>query len=59
MSQIAEITLQTNAAKLDASQSVSYLADLAQQLRASVATFLVPERDAEQARMVDQADEGL
>ena len=56
MSQIAEIARQTNAATQDASQSVSYLADLAEQLRASVATFRLPERIAEQAGLPAQAD---
>jgi methyl-accepting chemotaxis protein len=54
MSQIAEIARQTNAATQDASQSVSYLADLAEQLRASVATFRLPERIAEQAGLPQQ-----
>ena len=56
MSQIAEIALQTNAATQDASQSVSYLADLAEQLRASVATFRLPERIAEQAGLPAQME---
>jgi methyl-accepting chemotaxis protein len=56
MSQIAEIARQTNAATQDASQSVSYLADLAEQLRASVATFRLPERIAEQAGLPQQSD---
>jgi methyl-accepting chemotaxis protein len=56
MSQIAEIARQTNAATQDASSSVSYLADLAEQLRASVATFRLPERIAEQAGLPQQAD---
>jgi twitching motility protein PilJ len=56
MSQIAEIARQTNAATQDASQSVSYLADLAEQLRASVATFRLPERIAEQAGLPAQAE---
>jgi hypothetical protein len=55
MSQIAEIARQTNAATQDASQSVSYLADLAEQLRASVATFRLPEQIAEQAGLPQQA----
>jgi hypothetical protein len=56
MSQIAEIARQTNAATQDASQSVSYLADLAEQLRASVATFRLPERIAEQAGLPAQSE---
>jgi len=56
MGQIAEIARQTNAATQDASSSVSYLADLAEQLRASVATFRLPERIAEQAGLPSQGD---
>jgi twitching motility protein PilJ len=44
MSQISEITQQTNAGTQEASMSVSYLAELADQLRASVSTFRLPER---------------
>jgi hypothetical protein len=44
MSQISEITQQTNAATQEATMSVSYLAELADQLRASVSTFRLPER---------------
>jgi methyl-accepting chemotaxis protein len=55
MSQIADIARQTNAATQDASSSVSYLADLAEQLRASVATFRLPERIAEQAGLAPQS----
>jgi methyl-accepting chemotaxis protein len=47
MSRIAEITRQTNAATQDAASSVSYLAELAEQLRASVAAFRLPEQEAE------------
>ncbi len=44
MGQISEITQQTNAGTQEASMSVSYLAELADQLRASVSTFRLPER---------------
>lgn len=44
MSEISEITRQTNAGTQEASISVSYLAELADQLRASVSTFRLPER---------------
>jgi methyl-accepting chemotaxis protein len=44
MGQISEITQQTNIGTQEASMSVSYLAELADQLRASVSTFRLPER---------------
>lgn len=44
MSRIADITRQTNTATQDAASSVSYLAELAEQLRASVAAFRLPEQ---------------
>ncbi|HEV2580844.1 MAG TPA: methyl-accepting chemotaxis protein, partial [Ktedonobacteraceae bacterium] len=44
MGQISEITQQTNVGTQEASMSVSYLAELADQLRASVSTFRLPER---------------
>jgi hypothetical protein len=47
MSRIAEITRQTNSATQDAASSVSYLAELAEQLRASVAAFRLPEQESE------------
>ena len=50
MSQISEITRQTNAGTQEGAMSVSYLAELAEQLRASVSTFRLPERTNE---MVD------
>src|SRR6266478_8775885 len=50
MSRISEITRQTDAGTQEAAVSVSYLAELADQLRASVATFRLPERANE---MVD------
>jgi methyl-accepting chemotaxis protein len=43
MNRISEITRQTNTATQDAASSVSYLAELAEQLRASVAAFRLPE----------------
>jgi twitching motility protein PilJ len=49
MSRIAEITRQTNSATQDAASSVSYLAELAEQLRASVAAFRLPEQENEVA----------
>jgi methyl-accepting chemotaxis protein len=50
MGQISEITRQTNTGTQEAAMSVSYLAELADQLRASVSTFRLPERPNE---MVD------
>jgi methyl-accepting chemotaxis protein len=44
MSQISEITRQTNIGTQEAAMSVSYLAELADQLRASVSTFRLPDR---------------
>ncbi len=49
MNQIAEVTRQTNAITQDTMSAVSYLANLAEQLRASVATFRLPEHIAEAA----------
>ncbi|HEX9413267.1 MAG TPA: hypothetical protein VF916_07165, partial [Ktedonobacterales bacterium] len=46
---IADITRQTNSATQDAASSVSYLAELAEQLRASVAAFRLPERSPDGA----------
>ena len=50
MGQISEITGQTNAGTQEAAMSVSYLAELADQLRASVSTFRLPDHANE---MVD------
>ncbi len=44
MGQISEITRQTNIGTQEAAMSVSYLAELADQLRASVSTFRLPDR---------------
>lgn len=49
MGQIAEVTRQTNSATQDSMGAVSYLAELAEQLRASVATFRLPDHIAEAA----------
>ncbi|HEY7780619.1 MAG TPA: methyl-accepting chemotaxis protein [Ktedonobacterales bacterium] len=54
MSRIADITRQTNTATQDAASSVSYLAELAEQLRASVATFRLPDQIAEAAGLPGQ-----
>jgi methyl-accepting chemotaxis protein len=47
MSRISEITRQTDAGTQEAAVSVSYLAELSEQLRASVSTFRLPERNNE------------
>jgi twitching motility protein PilJ len=44
MGQISEITRQTNAGTQEAAMSVSYLAELVDQLRASVSTFRLPDQ---------------
>jgi methyl-accepting chemotaxis protein len=49
MNEIAAVTRQTNAITQDTMSAVSYLANLAEQLRASVATFRLPEHIAEAA----------
>src|SRR5262249_27534264 len=58
MNQIADVTNQTNSATQDTTTSVSYLAELAEQLRASVATFRLPEQIAEAAGLM-QPSAGL
>src|SRR5579863_6290156 len=50
MGQISEITHRTNVGTQDAATSVSYLAELSDQLRASVSTFRLPDQAHE---MVD------
>jgi methyl-accepting chemotaxis protein len=57
MSRISDITRQTNAATQDAASSVSYLAELAEQLRASVATFRLPDQIAEASGLPSQQPE--
>lgn len=49
MSRILELTRQTDAGTQEATVSVSYLADLSEQLRASVSTFRLPDRVSEAA----------
>ncbi len=51
MSQISEITRQTNIGTQEAAGSVSYLAELSDQLRASVSTFRLPDRGGDFAGM--------
>ncbi|MBV9230936.1 MAG: HAMP domain-containing protein [Chloroflexi bacterium] len=47
MGRISEITRQTDAGTQEAAVSVSYLAELSEQLRASVSTFRLPDRGNE------------
>jgi methyl-accepting chemotaxis protein len=47
MMQISDITRQTNVIVQEAAASVAYLAELAEQLRASVATFRLPDTQAQ------------
>ena len=56
MTRIADITRQTNAATQDTTAAVSYLAELAEQLRASVATFRLPEQTSELPPMLPQGE---
>jgi methyl-accepting chemotaxis protein len=49
MSQISEITRQTNIGTQEAAGSVSYLAELSDQLRSSVSTFRLPDRAGDYA----------
>ncbi|MGH2517736.1 MAG: methyl-accepting chemotaxis protein, partial [Ktedonobacterales bacterium] len=56
MNRIADITQQTNAATQDASAAVSYLAELAEQLRASVATFRLPDQVAQGPNLLPQPE---
>lgn len=49
MNQIADITRQTSSATQDAANNMSYLAELAEQLRGSVATFRLPDKISEEA----------
>jgi len=56
MTRIAEITRQTNAATQDTTAAVSYLAELAEQLRASVATFRLPEQALQPQALLPQPE---
>jgi methyl-accepting chemotaxis protein len=56
MTRIADITRQTNAATQDTTAAVSYLAELAEQLRASVATFRLPEQTSELPPLLPQVE---
>jgi len=49
MAQISEVIRQTDAGTQEAAVSVSYLAELSEQLRASVSTFRLPDRGNETA----------
>lgn len=52
MSEISEIAQQTNTGMQESSMNVSYLAELSDQLRASVSTFRLPERAGEMSNML-------
>jgi methyl-accepting chemotaxis protein len=56
VSRIAEIARQTNTATQDTTAAVSYLAELAEQLRASVATFRLPEQAVQAPSLLAQPD---
>ena len=56
MSRVADIALQTNGATQDTTAAVSYLAELAEQLRASVATFRLPDQAAQGPALLPQPD---
>ena len=56
MTRIADIARQTNTATQDTTAAVSYLAELAEQLRASVATFRLPEQATESLTMLPQPE---
>src|SRR5262249_38709390 len=56
VTRIAEIARQTNGATQDTTSAVSYLAELAEQLRASVATFRLPEQATQGPAMLPQPD---
>ena len=59
VNRIAEITRQTNIATQDTSAAVSYLAELAEQLRASVATFRLPEQATQAQTLLPPAEEAF
>ncbi len=56
MTRIAEIARQTNTATQDTTSAVSYLAELAEQLRASVATFRLPEQATQGPALLPQPE---
>jgi methyl-accepting chemotaxis protein len=56
MTRIADITRQTNSATQDTTAAVSYLAELAEQLRASVATFRLPEQAVQAPQLPSQQE---
>ncbi|HLX56777.1 MAG TPA: methyl-accepting chemotaxis protein, partial [Ktedonobacteraceae bacterium] len=58
MGEISEITHQTNSGTQEASMSVSYLSELADQLRASVSTFRLPDQAHEMVDVYPGMDSG-
>ncbi len=59
MTEISEITSQTNAGTQEAAMSVSYLAELSDQLRASVSTFRLPERAGDSVEVFPGMSNGM
>src|SRR5579875_2081066 len=59
MGQISEITRQTNAGTQEAAMSVSYLSELVDQLRGSVSTFRLPERNNEMVEVFPAMSSGV
>jgi methyl-accepting chemotaxis protein len=59
MGEISEITRQTNAGTQEAAMSVSYLSELVDQLRSSVSTFRLPERNNEMVEVFPAMSSGV
>ncbi|HEX6478556.1 MAG TPA: methyl-accepting chemotaxis protein [Ktedonobacteraceae bacterium] len=59
MGEISEITRQTDAGTQEAAMSVSYLSELVDQLRASVSTFRLPERNNEMVEVFPAMSSGV
>lgn len=59
MGEISEITRQTNDGTQEAAMSVSYLSELVDQLRASVSTFRLPERNNEMVEVFPAMSSGV
>ena len=59
MGDISEITRQTNAGTQEAAMSVSYLSELVDQLRGSVSTFRLPERNNEMVEVFPAISSGV
>ncbi len=59
MGEISEITRQTNSGTQEAAMSVSYLSELVDQLRGSVSTFRLPERNNEMVEVFPAMSSGV